>query len=335
MSVCKIECCSTAPMKIMANNETSTSDLVMISSSTSFILADSVLRVLIAVAIIALAIMVIRAVIYKKDLREGLHKYHYWFVANLMVCDIITAITVNPLYIALHVAKFFASDSYTVHCGYSLAVLYIAPISTGFMVVNLAIDMALAVTYPFRYMVIMNMRKAIAMVAFAWLLGATFTLPISASPVLDVEVDDLQLCPNDFTAFLALPIVRLATAVAIIALNIYLCLVTIKITVKHRRLVEVAGRNTSTKKSLKKQIKKYKAAVRPCVTLLAIIVCDGILRVVRIVLAVIAINIGFIDNYAFKLIFVLATWMEFIIHPMAYGLMLRKFYHVIFCRNEN
>jgi len=300
-------------------------------SSIGVTIAHSLVSLMVLFAVTVPAFMVVATVIRN----NSLYKYHYWFVANLMACDIITAITVNPLYIALYVAKLFASDSYTVHCGYSLAVLYIAPISTGFMVVNLAIDMALAVTYPFKYMVIMNMRKAIAMVGFAWLLGAVFTLPISASPVLDVEVDDLQLCPTDFTAFLALPIIRLATAIAIIVLNIYLCLVTIKVTVKHRRLVEVAGRNTSTKKSLKKQIKKYKAAVRPCVTLLAIIVCDGILRVVRIVLAVIAINIGFIDNDIFKLIFVLATWMEFIIHPMAYGLMLRKFYHAIFCRNEN
>ena len=331
MSACKIVC-STGPIAIMVSNETSTSDLVMGSSPTSFILADSTLRVLIAVAIIVLAVMVIRAVIYKKELHEGLHKYHYWFVANLMVCDIVTAITVNPLYITLYVAKMSASVLYTVHCGYSLAVIYIAPISSGFMVVNLAIDAALAVTYPFRYKVIMNKRKAVIMVAIAWLLGAAFTLPISASPLLDVEVDDLQLCPHDLTAFLALPVVRLATAIAIIALNIYLCWVTINVTMKHRCLVGVAGRNTNTKKSLRKQIKKYKAAIGPCVTLLLIIVTDGILRVIRIVLVVVAINKGFIHDDAFKLIFNLATWMEFIIHPMVYGLMLRKICRVLFCK---
>jgi len=318
----------------MVNNETSTSDLVKVSSSTSFILADSTMRVLIGAIIIVLAIMVIRAVIYNKDLHEGLHKYHYWFVANLMVCDIVIAITVTPLYIALYIAKLFGSDSYTVHCGYSMAALYIAPTASGFMVVNLAIDMALAVTYPFRYMAIMNMRKAITMVALAWLLGAAFTLPMSFSPVLDVEVDDLQLCPRDLTALLALPAVRLVTAAAIISLNIYLCWSTIKVTLKRKRLVEVAGRNTNTKKSLREQIRKYKAAIHPCVTLLLIIVTDGILRVARIVLAVLATNNGFIDDDAFKVIFTMATWMEYIIHPMAYGLMLRKVVHVILCKKN-
>ena len=316
----------------MTTNTTSIIDSVMGSSSQSFILADSTVRIIIVLVIIKLATVVISTIINKKDLHEGLHKYHYWFVANLMVCDIITAITINPTYIALYAAKLFSSSSHKVHCGYLLAFLYIAPVSSGFMVVNLAIDEALAVTYPFRYKVIMNKRKAIAMVAIAWLLGAAFTLPLSASPLLDVEVDDLQMCPNNLAALLALPIIRFATAIAIIILNIYLCSIVIKVTVKHRRLIEVAGRDTRTKKSLNKQIKKYKAAIGPCVTLLLIIVADGILRVARIVLIVIAINNGLVHDDVFRLIFTLATWMEYIIHPMVYGFMLRKVYRM--CKKE-
>lgn len=49
------------------------------------------------VLIIVPATAVIITIVYKRDL----HKYHYWFVANLMVCNIISALTIAPIDIFL------------------------------------------------------------------------------------------------------------------------------------------------------------------------------------------------------------------------------------------
>ncbi len=127
----------------------------------TFMVTESIIRLIIIAAITIPAVMVIAVIIRKKEL----HKYHYWFVINLMICNIITALVINPFYMVLYSIKLFSTAKASVHCGYVFAFLFIAPISSGFMVLNLAIDAVLAITYPLKYEDLMTKTKAIMMVA--------------------------------------------------------------------------------------------------------------------------------------------------------------------------
>ena len=63
----------------------------------TFIVIHSVICLIVIAAVTIPAGMVIAVIIHKKEL----HKYHYWFVVNLMITDIITALTINPVYLVL------------------------------------------------------------------------------------------------------------------------------------------------------------------------------------------------------------------------------------------
>lgn len=299
--------------------------------SKGFITADSILRLIIITAITIPAAMVIAVVIWKKEL----HKYHYWFVINLMICDIVTAITINPFYIVLYLIKLFGTTKALVHCGYTFAFLYIAPLCSGFMVLNLAIDAVLAITYPLKYDTLMTKTKAIIMVAIAWILAASLTLPLIASPDLDVVVDNLSSCPFNIGAFLVLPIIRIFIATSIIGFTIYLYWKLFRIRQKLKCLVEVSAREpSSTTQNLKARMKKYRSFARLSITLLLIIVIDGLLRVLRVIIGILASQNDFLNDNFFRLFFSLATWAEYINHPVVYGLMLREVYQV-FCKANN
>ena len=232
--------------------------------------------------------------------------------------------------------KLFSTTKASINCGYAFAVLYIAPISSGFMVLNLAIDAVLAITHPLKYEALMTKTKAILMVVIAWMLAASFTLPLVANAELDVEVDDLSQCLYRISAFLLLPIVRLGMAIMIIGFNIYLYWKVFKARKKLKCLVEISTRECSSMtKDLRARMKKYKSFVRLSVTLLLIVVVDGLLRILRIIAAIVATENDFVDNNVFKLLYAVAASVEYINHPVVYGLMLREVYQTILCKTRN
>ena len=298
----------------------------------SYLLADSIMRLIIVAAITIPAVMVITVIIRKTKL----HKFHYWFVINLMICDVITALVINPFYVVPYLVKLFSNAKLMMHCGYVFAFLYIAPISSGLMVLNLTVDAVLAIAFPLRYEDLMTKTKAIVMVAMAWMLAASLTLPLIASPELDVTVDNLSLCPYNIEAFLVLPMVRIVMAVAIIGFNIYLYWKLFKTRQQLKCLIEVSTRESNSKTlMIRSQMKKYKLFTRLSVTLLLIIVVDGLLRILRVISVIIASQNDFIGNEYFRLFFNLATWAEYINHPVVYGLMLREVYQSVFCKASN
>jgi len=298
------------------------SDLVVanisVSSPADLTLAHSLVSLVALFVVTVPAFMVVATIIRN----NSLYKYHYWFVANLMVCDILTVCAIIPLNVTLNLTKYLDVAEVRVSCNYVFGVLFIPPVASGLMVVNLAIDAALAISYPFRYKEIMDKRKAAIMVVISWVLAASFTFPLIASPSLDVEVDDIFLCPYDITVFFLLPFVRFATAVAIISLNVYLYYITFSIMRDRKQLLSgITGSKSA--KNLKAEIKKYKSYARISITLLLIIIIDGVLRVARIVFAVVSVHWG-LTGPVYLLLFLVAIWAEYVNHPVVYGLMLRE-----------
>ena len=63
--------------------------------------------------------------------------------------------------------------------------------------------------------------------------------------------------------------------------------------------------------------------MRISVTLLLIIIIDGVLRVARIMFAVMSIYWD-LTGPVYSLLFLVAIWAEYVNHPVVYGLMLRE-----------
>ena len=310
-----------------SGNVSGIDDTSLSDRSPAFYLASSLVLFIAIIAITTPATAVIITIIRKRDL----HKYHYWFVANLMVCDILAAICYAPLHITLNLLKALKIARVFVSCNVVFGIGYIPLICSGFMVVNSAIDAALAITFPLDYENIMTKAKAIIMVVFAWIMSASVTLPLIFSPELDDKVDSLHSCQHTISALLILPVVRFSTALTIIGFNIYLYWSTFRAKMKLKNLVMDSHNPDDGVNSLQALMKKYKSLVRLSVTLLLIIIVDGVLRIIRIILAVTAVNYGFYDSSVFRVIFLVATWVEYVNHPVAYGLMLREVRQGICC----
>lgn len=302
--------------------------------NTTFMVTDILLCVIVTAIIAISAAMVIAVIIYKKEL----HKIHYGFVINLMICNIITALTINIFNIAYYPVKsFMLPNKAWIHCGYAFAFLFIAPTASNFMVVNLTIDAFLAITYPLKYKNLMTKTKAIIMVVIAWILAATVTLPLIVSPELYVEVDNMYLCPYNIGPYLLLAVVKIVIAITVIGFNIYLYWKVFKAKQKLKCLVEVSARESShTTQNLKAQLKGYIKSARFIVPLLMIIVVEGLLKIFLIIITIIADEYDFTDVPYYKQFINMALWVEYINHSVVYGFMLREIYQSTFCKcNKN
>lgn len=269
------------------------------------------------------AVVVIGTIVYQKLLSKS----HYSFVVNLMICDIVTALQFSLLHSFLYLHNWFAAAKATVSC-YLQVFFYIAPVTSGFMVVNLTIDAALAMTYPLKYKQLMTKTKVFALSVLAWVLAACLTLPALASSLLDTEVEDLNLCPQVVTPYLPLLVGRFATAILIIVMSTYLYWSAYKAKRKIRYLV---GRGDSAQ-SL---VVKLKKNTRLSITLLLIVTVDCILRIGRPAASITASYIGIFETPVFVVILAGMSWLEFINHPVVYGLMLHEVYRSLCCKNGN
>ena len=276
-----------------------------------------------SVTVIAPAVVVIATIIYRKLLSRS----HYCFVFGLMICNIVTVLPFVLLHSALYLYNQFTTAKTMVSC-YLLSFFYVAPVASGFMVVNLAIDATLAMTFPLKYKSIMTRNKVIALSALAWILAASLTLPSLASPLLDEEVEDLHVCSPSVAPFLPLLVGRFITALLVIVLSAHLYWAAYK---TKKKIKYLNGRDTKSQ-SL---IVKLKKNIRLSITLVLIIAVDCILRIGRPALSITVVYLGFYENPIFLIIFAGMSWVEFINHPVVYGMMLHDVYDSVCCKVTN
>ena len=286
-----------------------------------YLLALLLVQLIGSVAVIVPAVVVIATIVCRKLLSKS----HYGFVVGLMICDIITVLPFSLLHSALYLYSHFTSTKATVSC-YLLSFFYIAPVASGFMVVNLTIDAALAMTYPLKYRKWMTKTQVIALSILAWFLAASLSLPSLASSSLDEEVEDLHICPSTVVPFVPLLVGRFTTAILVIVFSAYLYWSAYKT----KRKIKQLTRRNSTTSSL---IVKLQKNTRLSITLLLIVTVDCMLRIARPAMSITVGYIGFYESPAFLVVLAGTSWVEFINHPVVYGLMLHDVYHSLCCKS--
>ena len=152
-----------------------------------------IVRSLAATIIMIVSMMVLVTIVVKKSL----HKKHYVFVASLMVNDIVVALSLLLVHIVIPIHNRFAGDKITLSCQLT-GVLSIAPIASELSVVCLAVDAVLALKKPFKYHTLMTKPVMCLMISTTWIIVAVVSLPILVADELDVQAEELQLCPTSF-----------------------------------------------------------------------------------------------------------------------------------------
>jgi len=287
-----------------------------------FLLASLLVKLVGAICVIIPAMVVLGTIACKKNL----HKYHYGFVASLMICDIISAMGFSVVHIVIFISNYYFNLELMISCS-SPGYLYIAPVASGLQVVNLAIDAILVLKNPFHYKKIMTKTKMIIMIGTAWVIAAAVSLPVLIFPQLDILVEDIAMCPYILLPFLPLLACRYITAVLVVGLSFYLYWLTFQAK-KKLNILKYQKNDGNNTKSLMSMIKKY---TRFSVTLLLIVIVDGLLRIIHPALLTIAGYLGFYNDPAFVIFTWTLSWLEFINHPVVYGLMLRGVYANMCC----
>ena len=80
---------------------------------------------------------------------------------------------------------------------------------------------------------------------------------------------------------------------------------------------------------------KFLSKTQLSITLLLIIIVDGVLRIIRLVLVVMADYYGFSDSSLYHVIFLVAIRAEYVNHPVVCGLILCEVYQKLLYTNKN
>lgn len=175
-------------------------------------------------------------------INKSLHRTQYFFIANLMICDLISSFTVNFMVTGITINSLIDRTSQGANC-ILVDTLYF-PFTTSFIMVTVLIfDRFLLVVSPFRYRTIMTNKVAVALVAGCWIIG----ILLSSYTLFDPEHKGLYtrngFCPTNTILSRILSIVIpnvLATSLAIIQI-FYLSLKAHKLSKQVQRRQSLSG----------------------------------------------------------------------------------------------
>jgi len=126
---------------------------------------------LMGIAEILFATLVIIAILKARELR----RMQYFFIDNLMICDIGSSITVNFVVTFTVINSLINTDSKGVSCQ-AIDFLYF-PFTASFLMVTVVIfDRFLHIKEPFRYREIMTKKVAVVLVALSWIIAMLLCL---------------------------------------------------------------------------------------------------------------------------------------------------------------
>jgi len=126
---------------------------------------------LMGIAEILFATLVIVAIAKSREL----HRMQYFFIANLMICDIGSSFSVNFVVTCTVINSLINADSKGVSCQ-AVDFLYF-PFTASFLMVTVVIfDRFLHIKEPFRYREIMTKKLAVVLVILSWIIAVLLCL---------------------------------------------------------------------------------------------------------------------------------------------------------------
>lgn len=115
---------------------------------------------------VILSTLVLVAIIINKKL----HGIQYFFIANLMICDIASTFTVNFVVTGVSINSLIHSESKGANC--KIVDTFYFPFTTSFIMVTVLIfDRFMMIIFPFKYRTIITNKVAVILVATSWAIG--------------------------------------------------------------------------------------------------------------------------------------------------------------------
>lgn len=253
------------------SNSTNSSNGTATEQSDELLFADLILPLVVwtgmGIGEVILATLVLVAIIINKNL----HRIQFFLIANLMICDLVSSVTVNFMVTGITISSLIDSNSQGANCRL-VDVLYF-PFTTSFIMVTVLIfDRFITVVYPFRYRSIITDKVAVALVVASWLIGFLLCSFALFSPDHQGQYTRNGLCRSSTLLSRILGLVFpnvVATFLAVIQI-IYLSIKAHKLAREHQRRQSLSG----------EKLRKIALSRKAICTLILLVGIAGVLGVI-------------------------------------------------------
>ena len=252
-----------------------------------------------------------------------LNNFRYWFIANLLVCNILVALLFLPA--AINTAVNMFSDQVNSK-QFVVGFASIPSVAYCLMCCVVFVDMFCFLFFD-KYQDFLTSKKAIAMVSIAW--------GVSCAVVVLLSILKTSISLSDHWILLiicvTLLVVKISIGVSVLCTNVYLFYYWTKVNVKLQ--AEVLNIPTSDNKCrLHKQIDVF-VRVEMCIKLFFAFFSISLFSVAIEIIKVIIIT-GFHHSPFSFVIFIILTWMECMFCVLAYFILLLTIVDYSYIRNK-
>ena len=257
-----------------------------------------------------------------------LHTIYYLFVVNLLVTDILN--TCKMVFeVILMCLYLFGINADTTVSFIIYIILSIPRLAARLSFINLAIDRAVAVAFPYRHKSIMTKKRAYVMLIITWIISSFTSLAIYfSSPFAFVGSFGVYTPVTKSIGRVILTVVLLvSTVILIICVNVYLCA---KINQSRQRLEEnmrmygTDGRNDDQEikiKQLKRTYHKFQKQIKINFSLFVLGGVDGIINIFTLMLLIVMnrfLSVS-VNLYATQFVAYPLLCVQLISHSLLYG----------------
>ena len=302
------------------NGSVSSSDTLEIPLFATYL--NMVIILIMVLIVVTPAVMVIRVICTTKEL----HTKYYFFVANMLVTNIINIIiegVVQYVIIILYLCE-LDSDSTSIILKRFILPL---PITLRFvsilLLITLAIDRVVVIASPYRHRYIMTKKTVAGLLATVWGLSAILTVTITIVVPVDI-VWPLAVIDFQFTVTPFFVLAHLTSAIFIIAANVYLFY---KVTESNRKVRE--NERLGCEQEAKRFTKLVQLFRSQSKTIIALLMVGGIDVIANILIPILyvafSVSVDSTTNaYVWRFLIYPIVFSVLFSHSLTYGIYMKK-----------
>jgi len=278
-----------------------------------------------SVLIITPAVIVIR-VIRKTD---ALHTNYYFFVANLLVTDIVQAVIrliTENLIMIIYLLDINTDTAGEVVFWLNVPLSRIFFLLTNFLFVTLAMERVIVIGYPYRHRSIMTTKVVCGMIVTIWVVSVILAVVVIATSPYSVQwpFGTIVAERSLIRAIILLPL-RIASAAFIIASNIFLFYKVHQSNKKAEENMRMGSSGEEETKRLNKLVQMLRLQTKTAISLLMLGGIEGISNVLVPVMHMLFKRLGLTGElYATQFLSYIMHGCIRLSHSLIYGFYMKQ-----------
>ena len=272
----------------------------------------TVMQLFSSLSVIAPALFIIAVIIQQ----PRLNNFRYWFIGNLLACNVLVAILFLPA--AINVAVHMVTG-HVFSMQFIVSFASIPSVAYGLMSCVIFADMFCFLFFD-SYQDYLTPKKVIVMAVIPWVISCAIVVILSIRKASDTLSDRVVLL---ITSVIML-VIKIFIGVAVVCLNVFLFYYWTKVNM--RLQAEVFNSPTAQNKNrLHKQINifvRVESCIKPLFAFFSISVFNMAFEITKVII----IYDVYDDAPVSFVIFVIMTWLECIFCVLTYSILLMTFY---------